>query len=524
MTGDFFTITPSALTTLKHYPSMFAEYHESVYRCSVHMLTPSGSTIHSATPEWDLPGANHAAPDVNISFLKRRPEFAQMQLNQAERLGIPVHWGDAVVAVSESTHSVTVTTASGKAYEAGLCIGANGIGSSISGFHAGPDMTVQDSGYAIARVAFPRSDISPDRPAAALVRNVEQDPQFRTYVSKDVHVILFLTKDWVAFTLTHKVRTDTESRSGSGSGTGTGTGTGAGSYSLPRLHQVPPPLDPGRIPCRARRSADPDHDAEQQRLRRVLVQLRKLGEPHLPSGKRLQQLEPRRARLLPRRTQPSRRLEAQVARWKGAVDVKPRPPHQNRRRGPCLLSHGRQWRRSSSGRRTVPGSVHPHGRPGERLGGNKGPQQAEVRIHLPPPPFPFPFPYKRSLDMASKARFTELIIPRARFQRVSILQQTGFINREELHSVDFEAVEKNPQAGQQIGFFRLGRWVWSHDPAQYARDNYVACASALARQQPFENTNLPPGHVYRPWSLQSEKERRESGIKSDLKSNGDWSI
>ena len=39
----------------------------------------------------------------------------------------------------------------------------------------------------------------------------------------------------------------------------------------------------------------------------------------------------------------------------------------------------------------------------------------------------------------------------------------------------------------------------------------------------FENTNVPPGHVYRAWSLESEKNRVLAGIKPWLKENGDWS-
>lgn len=203
--GDFFTITPSALTTLKEYPSMHAEYHKRIYDCSIHIFAPSGHEIKSTVPEWRRPGVVRASPDVNISFLKRRPEYAQMQLDQVERLGIPVHWGDEAVEVHESDDDVVVKTASGKEFRGDLCIGANGISSHIPGFHAGPDFAVQDSGYAIARVAFPRSAIKDGRPAADLVQNVENKPQFRTYVGSDIHLILFLTVDWVAFALTHPV-------------------------------------------------------------------------------------------------------------------------------------------------------------------------------------------------------------------------------------------------------------------------------------------------------------------------------
>lgn len=158
-------------------------------------------------PEWKAPGVKSVAPDVDVSFLKRRAVYAQMQLNQLERLNIPVHWGEKVVNVNEGVDSVTVTTASGKEFIGDLCIGANGIGSTILGFDTGPEVAVQDSGYAIARIAFPRTLIKEDSPASTLFQTIDVQPEFRTYVGKDVHLILFLTNDWAAFAFTHPVST-----------------------------------------------------------------------------------------------------------------------------------------------------------------------------------------------------------------------------------------------------------------------------------------------------------------------------
>lgn len=82
---------------------------------------------------------------------------------------------------------------------------ANGIGSSLSGFKTAGDIQVQDSSYAIARVAFPRDTIKAGSPASVLLENIETYPQFRTYLAHDIHLILFLTEDWVAWAYTHKV-------------------------------------------------------------------------------------------------------------------------------------------------------------------------------------------------------------------------------------------------------------------------------------------------------------------------------
>lgn len=184
---------------------MWADYHKCVYNCTVHIYTPSGTQITSQLPEWKRPGAAHSAPDVDVSFMKRRTVFAQMQLDQLLRLKVPVLWGRRVASLYESDERVIVKTATGEEYTGDLCIAANGIGSSLSGFKTADDIQVQDSGYAIARVAFPRDIIRAGSPASTLLENIETRPQFRTYLAHDIHLILLLTEDWVAWAYTHKV-------------------------------------------------------------------------------------------------------------------------------------------------------------------------------------------------------------------------------------------------------------------------------------------------------------------------------
>ena len=184
---------------------MHADYHKCIYDCTTHVYTPSGQEIYSTVPEWKRTNTPHSAPDVNISFLKRRPIYARMQLDQAERLNIPILYNDGVISVSEIDTFVIVKTKSGKEYICDVCIGADGIGSKISGFNTGPEITVQDSGYAVSRLAFPRSSIRDGSPASSLLRNIGQRPEFRVYVGSDIHLILFLTPDYVAFCFTHPV-------------------------------------------------------------------------------------------------------------------------------------------------------------------------------------------------------------------------------------------------------------------------------------------------------------------------------
>lgn len=188
------------------------------------------------------------------------------------------------------------------------------------------------------------------------------------------------------------------------------------------------------------------------------------------------------------------------------MDIGWRTPHSDRRCGTCLLSNGREWCSASTRRRHFTRRMLENWWQREHWMGNQGPQRAQVRP---------------SSHRKQKMTLTGGLCDR--FQRTSILQQTGFLNREELHSADIAAIEENPNKAN-VGFFKLGRWIWAHNAELYARENYDGCLASLQEGRPFPNTNIPPGHVYQPWSLESERERMEAGIPSNLKQNGYWGI
>ena len=86
-----------------------------------------------------------------------------------------------------------------------------------------------------------------------------------------------------------------------------------------------------------------------------------------------------------------------------------------------------------------------------------------------------------------------------------------------IESDKFTWRERWREKGKGERFFPEGR------RELYARENYEKCLDHLKNGTAFENTNLPPGHVFKPWNLESELKRMESGRRSSLKENGDWS-
>lgn len=204
--GDYFTLPPSALVNMKYFPHMLEMYHTCVYDCTISLWTPSGKELFSKYPEWKRDNTSHVSPDVNVSFLNMRSQWAKMQLDQLNRLSIPVVFRQVVTGVEESEEEVVVSTQGGEEYSCDLCVVANGIATKMKGFETSGAVHVADTGYAVARVAFPLETIRRDSPAYELVKDVKQHPDFRVYVGKDVHLILFLTAGHVAWVFTHKVR------------------------------------------------------------------------------------------------------------------------------------------------------------------------------------------------------------------------------------------------------------------------------------------------------------------------------
>ncbi|KAJ5777658.1 hypothetical protein N7520_000904 [Penicillium odoratum] len=66
----------------------------------------------------------------------------------------------------------------------------------------------------------------------------------------------------------------------------------------------------------------------------------------------------------------------------------------------------------------------------------------------------------------------------------------------------------------------LGTWIWQHDPEQYAIENYTSALAHLAGGSAFHNTNIPPGYVYQPWTIDGLLKALEMGEEIVL--DGDW--
>ncbi len=103
-----------------------------------------------------------------------------------------------------------------------------------------------------------------------------------------------------------------------------------------------------------------------------------------------------------------------------------------------------------------------------------------------------------------------------RFERVSCAQITGFQNQANRENADWTLLASHPEAAKP----RLGRWIWDHDPEEYANNKYNAARQSIVSGDAFTNTNIPPGYKYKPWSITELLRKAESG--ESIIFDGDW--
>lgn len=104
-----------------------------------------------------------------------------------------------------------------------------------------------------------------------------------------------------------------------------------------------------------------------------------------------------------------------------------------------------------------------------------------------------------------------------RFERVTCAQKMGFRNRENFHNTDWDAAAKNPDSILK----QVDKWVSQHDAEKYAYDKYEKCVDPVLNGAPFQNTNTPPGHTFKLWTVRELLELGERGEK--IIDDGDWS-
>jgi 2-polyprenyl-6-methoxyphenol hydroxylase-like FAD-dependent oxidoreductase len=106
-----------------------------------------------------------------------------------------------------------------------------------------------------------------------------------------------------------------------------------------------------------------------------------------------------------------------------------------------------------------------------------------------------------------------------RHDRVSCSQKLSFVNSDILGAANMDEVKIDPEKVR----VRFPRWLFQHDPEAYVYEKYGQAFAHLVSGDKFQNTNLPPGHKFRPWTIEQIREDARNGESAADFLDGDWS-
>lgn len=106
-----------------------------------------------------------------------------------------------------------------------------------------------------------------------------------------------------------------------------------------------------------------------------------------------------------------------------------------------------------------------------------------------------------------------------RYQRVSCVQKLSFVNAECLAAASKEEMMKRSPEDMRI---RFPKWIFRHDPEAYAYEKYGQAFAHLVSGAEFENTNFPPGHKFKSWTIEEIHKDIVAGKRIADFLDGDW--
>ena len=100
------------------------------------------------------------------------------------------------------------------------------------------------------------------------------------------------------------------------------------------------------------------------------------------------------------------------------------------------------------------------------------------------------------------------------FERVSCSQNLGIFNDYRQTRIITSVTDRKRLTPE------YGRWIWLHDADKYVYDNYDKAHDHVQSGVPFHNTNVPPGYVYEPWSVNQLMADVQGG--EEVARSGNW--
>ncbi|KAJ5570611.1 uncharacterized protein N7459_010041 [Penicillium hispanicum] len=429
LSGDSFSIGPTAIRAVQHWPDMIEENERLSTNLVVSWHKITGETITGPSlvkfhPAKSSAGGDADAPEPPSKIHRHsRPKFHKMLSDQLDRVGIHVEYGKRVVEYYEdaSTAKAGVILEGGEKMEADVVIAADGVGSKSSRITMGHEIPARPTGFSIYRTAFPVELATAD----PMIRERFPMPDEgitsgEIWMGDNIHAMFGRSQDEMTWAINYPdSRDDAESWS-----------------TL---------VDPETV---------------------LKTTATIPGWPEIAN--RIIQATPK-----------DHLLDFRL-KW--------REPQ------PCWVSPGGRVVQIGDAAHTfLPSS------------GNGATQGIEDAMSL-----------STCLKIAGRENipWATRVHNKLRFERVSCFQKVGVLN----HEARNRSANANASQAKIVGL--TGAWIWRHNPEQYAMENYHQALSHLSDGTAFQNTNIPPGHVYRPWTIGELLKLKDNGQEIEL--DGEW--
>ncbi|KAL8951983.1 MAG: hypothetical protein Q9222_002075 [Ikaeria aurantiellina] len=462
-TGDNLTIQPSAMSIFRHWPELCKEIEEEQYDCWMSYYRHSGEHVYGPNPpSFNDPENTIGRKGPHVAFMQGRVKFYKALLRQMERLGIDIKYGTHVVDYYEDASAGIggVLFDDGGKDEANLVVAADGLKSHSGKIVSGIDIRPKESGMAIYRAAYPVEHIFSE----PLVRerwNYQKGerPVWEFWLGAGLHVLIVVTEDIVVWGLTHKVR-----------------------YHDPGIDLL------GLLRSRL------------QELIHILI-FRLDGQD---DGSATESWTPN--------VEPDevlRVMEREAPGWHPAVAAIMRTAPKD-----SIIHWKLMWRDlcekwTSPGGRVVQVGDSAHSfLPSS---GNGASQAMEDAITL-----------AACLQLGGRSQLSEAtrVYNALRYERVSCAQKMAFVNAQIKHQTDWGAIAQNPKLIRT----RFPRWIYQHDPEAYAIEKFDQALKHIVSDgnEPLQNTNFPPGHAFKKWTIEEVRKEISSGKRMEALLDGDW--
>ena len=175
----------SATNFFKHWPEMTEEFDRiSMKNAWIETYKHSGEHMIKPLKVTDRLRAAGMDPNTPPGAFQMRPFVYRMLVNQVEKLGVKVQFGNRVVDYYENENKAGVVTDNGDRYEADIVIAADGVGSKAQKIVGGQVRAIS-SGRAMWRAAFPFEVLDKDpelKTHFGMYGPNEDEPTVKTYL------------------------------------------------------------------------------------------------------------------------------------------------------------------------------------------------------------------------------------------------------------------------------------------------------------------------------------------------------